>query len=215
MRFNKTQTRIVIGALLIAVLMGLFPPWNYVAQRINLTISIPLGYSLIFHPPKYGATIDLARLLIQWFLVIFIGAFLLFASRDGGELAKMRDWIKSRLNGQNDNVAINYKTPKPIQTVKIEQVPVEQPQRIKWLVWIMMFFGCLIGGNIGMIREADSPTQALRQMQYSVMFLGYIGALIGYLLNTGINMLTEKESWRLFWGAISILVMLIVLGSTS
>ncbi len=58
------------------ILCGLFPPWQYTADRngeYGFHSSKPAGYSLIFHPPKpqdngaaFGVKIDFGRLLLEW-----------------------------------------------------------------------------------------------------------------------------------------------------
>jgi hypothetical protein len=45
---HKTQQLVVLAGLLIVVVMGIFPPWNYVDEG---KVGRPMGYAPIWKPP--------------------------------------------------------------------------------------------------------------------------------------------------------------------
>lgn len=78
--------RIVILGVVLFVLMGLFPPWIYIAAiPRGGPVEKPAGYYLLFDPPApeksgpiWGVRVDVVRLLVQWAVVgAFTGAFFL------------------------------------------------------------------------------------------------------------------------------------------
>ena len=73
------EMRIVIAALVIEILMGLFPPWRVLVPGEGLSISI--GYHPIFLPPNPIANIDLVRLFVQWVIVGLIAAIVIIVVR--------------------------------------------------------------------------------------------------------------------------------------
>ena len=78
---------VVFVGIVIMVIMGLWPPWKEKYSMgltgINIHSENPIGYYFIFKPPhkniRYSYTIDLSRLLIQWFIVILIIGFIVWA----------------------------------------------------------------------------------------------------------------------------------------
>ncbi len=77
--------RILISAVIIFCLIGLFPPWIYTVNPPGAGLTTkPAGYSVLFSPPppersgpRYGVEIDLPRLLIQWaILIVAIGGYI-------------------------------------------------------------------------------------------------------------------------------------------
>jgi hypothetical protein len=86
---SNAEKKVVIGALFVFVLMGLFPPWMRERVQDNThgygTATAPTvlvvfqdsgGYSLIFLAPSEhgGHRIDLPRLIVQWFVVAGLAA---------------------------------------------------------------------------------------------------------------------------------------------
>jgi len=82
---TSTQRRFVYGALLVMLLMGLYPPWSVTYDRVGTHMRRPAGYALITVPPPaviedsqgaldgpaVGVALDWSRLLLQWVLVGF------------------------------------------------------------------------------------------------------------------------------------------------
>lgn len=91
----RGERRLVLaGGLVLIVLTGLFPPWEYTfsgaAGGAPITSSRPARYAPIFFPPKpadkslvHGVRLDLRRLFVQWVLVASItGALMALRKRD-------------------------------------------------------------------------------------------------------------------------------------
>lgn len=81
MQLNLAQRSIVLVSIVIIALMGIAPPWVYTYSRENTYSEEPAGYGLIVSPPPrkaeyatHGIRIDTSRLLIQWVVVLAIGA---------------------------------------------------------------------------------------------------------------------------------------------
>lgn len=75
---------VVFVGMVIMVIMGLWPPWKEIFNWLNIHNEKPVGYYFILEPPEpksraISFTIDLPRLLIQWFLVILIVGFIVWA----------------------------------------------------------------------------------------------------------------------------------------
>jgi ribosomal protein L40E len=80
----KKQLTVVVLGILVTILMGLFPPWNYTIDIQSIHFERPADYAFILSPPVppssidtqyskiYGLHLDVIRLSIQWLLVIFI-----------------------------------------------------------------------------------------------------------------------------------------------
>ena len=71
---TEKQKKVIIVGIIIIMFMGLFPPWAYFLKTEKGELKSPVGYGLIFSPPKYaGGTarvnIDISRLIIQWVVV--------------------------------------------------------------------------------------------------------------------------------------------------
>ena len=78
---NTLQRRIIITALVVLILMLLFPPWtdSFDAgnQYNHFTYSKPIGYAFIATPPSPSRNlgsirVDLSRLAIQIVVIILI-----------------------------------------------------------------------------------------------------------------------------------------------
>jgi hypothetical protein len=71
---NKKQKNVVLVGILIIVLMGLVPPWNFRIGGGERYIERPAPYGFIFSPPSYSgyvARVEIRRLLVQWVVVVF------------------------------------------------------------------------------------------------------------------------------------------------
>lgn len=91
------QNVAVAAGLLVAVLMGLYPPWSYVIVMRDVRLVIPAGYSSIGTPPPRPARpgnveswppfhfpqVDITRLVVQWAVVAFgtAGAWILLRAK--------------------------------------------------------------------------------------------------------------------------------------
>jgi hypothetical protein len=79
------KTKLIFGALVVFILTGLFPPWQYTTDKDSVNghdfippgqgvhSRKPAGYSLIFSPPANpdgsagnGVQIDFGRLFLEW-----------------------------------------------------------------------------------------------------------------------------------------------------
>ena len=92
LKMNTSKQRIifivVFVGIVIMVIMGLWPPWKEIFNVAtlggrNIHSEKPAGYYFILGPPDpenlaISFTIDLPRLLIQWFLVILIVGFIVW-----------------------------------------------------------------------------------------------------------------------------------------
>ena len=89
---NKPQKVVLTVGAIIAIFMGLFPPWAYTFDYQSTSSAKPAGYSLILSPPDpednmptFGVRLDSNRLFIQWIVVAFAtgaGIALLHKRRD-------------------------------------------------------------------------------------------------------------------------------------
>lgn len=88
---NKSQKLVLTIGAVIAILMGLFPPWSYTSYFQFVGQSNPAGYSFIFRPPSpqtdkpfAGVELDSNRLIVQWIIVaIAISVVLALLHRKG------------------------------------------------------------------------------------------------------------------------------------
>lgn len=95
---NGKQRIVLLAAILIMALMGLFPPWVQTVNVKGLKIEQPGSYNLIFNPPApdptlfsgnwknlIGVHLDVSRLLIQWSVVLILAcAICLFIEQECG-----------------------------------------------------------------------------------------------------------------------------------
>jgi hypothetical protein len=95
---NDRQTKTVWAGVVIIVLMGLFPPWNYTFDRPQIHSAKPAAYAPIYLPPQpehdsvgCGVSIDFSRLMIQLVLVVIIVAALAIKFKDKAETAASFD----------------------------------------------------------------------------------------------------------------------------
>ncbi len=79
MSINEKQRQIIIAGLVVATLMGLFPPWTATFKAKNIYSEKPAEYGLIFAPPAkgeksfaHGLYLDITRLSIQWVVVLLV-----------------------------------------------------------------------------------------------------------------------------------------------
>ena len=89
MTLNQKQVRILIGAAVIFVAMGLFPPWTFTLHWASVHREKPAGYALIAWPPKpgrydpeYGVRLDIRRLFVQWLVLVAATSGLLLLTRE-------------------------------------------------------------------------------------------------------------------------------------
>lgn len=71
---NDRQRKILIGVAALIGLMLLYPPFQIMGRG--------LGYSWIFSPPNYAATINAGQLIVQWVAVALIGGIAFFLSKE-------------------------------------------------------------------------------------------------------------------------------------
>lgn len=85
----KQKICLWIGIAVI-VLMGLFPPWVFQVKSTYVNELVDAGYAFITNPPHYlfrgdikiGASIELARLAVQWAIVAVITGGLIVTLAD-------------------------------------------------------------------------------------------------------------------------------------
>ena len=87
---NHKQKIVIWIAISIITIMGLFPPW--VKTISNVSEEKPAGYSLIFAPRDVykmgsgpGIHLDVARLLVQWAMVILVAGGIILVFKDRRE----------------------------------------------------------------------------------------------------------------------------------
>lgn len=90
MTFNRKQQKVMFASVVVFILMGLCPPWTYTLHAQSVSRERPAGYALMFAPPApevaapaYGVRLDVARLVLQWFLLIVATGAALIAVKDG------------------------------------------------------------------------------------------------------------------------------------
>lgn len=66
----NTRKTVVIVAVIIIALMGLFPPWWYTNGVLAGNRSA--GYAWLFTPPSSYTVPDVLRLLVQWAIVAIL-----------------------------------------------------------------------------------------------------------------------------------------------
>jgi hypothetical protein len=80
---NKRQRNILFVASAVIILIVLFPPFHV---NYSPEIEIHMGYSFLFHPPKFQdtlvSTVDIQMLLIQLAAVILIGGMHWYIMKD-------------------------------------------------------------------------------------------------------------------------------------
>lgn len=87
------RRKIIISiALVVIIMMGVFPPWVEKFSVRDFQLERPIGYGFISSPPettnnKYSLSIDFSRLFLQWGVVILMIGLCIFLSRKWG-----RDW---------------------------------------------------------------------------------------------------------------------------
>ncbi len=80
-----------MSVVVVAILMGLFPPWTYTFKAKTAYSKEPAGYGFILAPPKkksqggaHGIELDVTRLSVQWIIVLMatgLGVFLTSATK--------------------------------------------------------------------------------------------------------------------------------------
>ena len=85
---ENMRKKIISVAVVIIILMGVFPPWVEKFKMKDFQLERPLGYAFIFSPPEttnnaYGLSIDFSRLFLQWGIVILVASLFIFLSRKG------------------------------------------------------------------------------------------------------------------------------------
>jgi hypothetical protein len=124
---RNSQLKVIYAGLIIVVLMGLFPPWNYtfISPRGGYGQSErSAGYHPIFYPPPpevenwpvYGVRIDFVRLLIQWIIVgLLTGGLVLFLRERKSPLglisAGQSESLPQEKSQQNNPLAPKKPTP--------------------------------------------------------------------------------------------------------
>lgn len=95
MSFNRNQKTVVVLALAIIFIMGIYPPWERIVKIDNFYSIRSIGYHFLFMPPeerhrRYNVTVDLQRLFLQWFLVVVAGtSVIVFFGR--GNVSRRKD----------------------------------------------------------------------------------------------------------------------------
>jgi hypothetical protein len=96
---NKSQKLILTIGAIIAIVMGLIPPWSYTLNFQSASRSKPAGYFAIVSPPQpeqnhpaYGVRLDSNRLVIQWVVIaIAIGVGLALLRKKNNSQPSDRD----------------------------------------------------------------------------------------------------------------------------
>ena len=95
MSFNRNQKTVVVLALAIIFIMGIYPPWERIVKIDNFYSIRSIGYHFLFMPPeerhrRYNVTVDLQRLYLQGFLVVVAGtSVIVFFGR--GNVSRRKD----------------------------------------------------------------------------------------------------------------------------
>ena len=73
---NRAQKVVLTLGAVVAIAMGLIPPWSHTFDFQSTSQSKPAGYSLILSPPQperkspyFGVRLDSSRLVLQWVVV--------------------------------------------------------------------------------------------------------------------------------------------------
>ena len=79
---HDKQRYIIIGAMVVIVVMLLFPPFQF---RHYSGTMWNLGYSFLFQPPMYGsipASVNIAMLVVQWLVIAGVASALWWLLKD-------------------------------------------------------------------------------------------------------------------------------------
>lgn len=92
----KPRRILVIWAtILMLVGLGLYPPWITVWGSVG-QMRRTAGYHLLFNPPSEEALqMDVARLLLEWVLVLALASGFLWAAPPKGSVRRLCPWIKT------------------------------------------------------------------------------------------------------------------------
>lgn len=92
---NRRQKIVLWIGIAVIVVMGVFPPWLYTTTGNGLNSKKNAGYSCILFPPppkgvglRYGISLDVSRLCVQWAIVVVITAGLIVAFKDNKDEQK-------------------------------------------------------------------------------------------------------------------------------
>ena len=70
---NTTQRYVLIIAIIIIVLMGIYPPFYF---RTYNGVLLNLGYGFVLNPPKVGdgfaGSVNVQLLMVQWLGVVIV-----------------------------------------------------------------------------------------------------------------------------------------------
>lgn len=94
---NERQRKVVGWGVILAVIAGLYVPWNYTTSVPNAQPTLkPAGYSFLFDPPApehkgwefSGVRLDVGRLLIEWGVIALVATVMVLnlQSSDGAAL---------------------------------------------------------------------------------------------------------------------------------
>ena len=86
---NKMQKIVFLIGILVFVLMGLYPPWIYRIDSLNIHQDTDFGYHFITNAPRKSAPpyagssiINIRRLCVQWSLVAVVTCGLVVTLKD-------------------------------------------------------------------------------------------------------------------------------------
>jgi hypothetical protein len=92
---NKKQKKVIWIALIIFILMGLFPPWvsmceigSGIGDYSGVSVYRSSDYSFILSPPRKSAWIDLSRLIPQWLMLSVLTTWMVYIRNDQNLKAK-------------------------------------------------------------------------------------------------------------------------------
>jgi hypothetical protein len=136
MAMNTKQQMVLLGGIVFALAIGLFPPWKvvYVGFGAPTSIERPLGHYLIIRPPttgnvteKYseftyhdervGIRLDVGRLLVSWVLVVLLTGGLIVILQDGTVI-----WAKKKVRRKEAHVMKTHMSYKEMETDELLRI---------------------------------------------------------------------------------------------
>ena len=136
---NDRQRKVLLWAVVAAVVAGLFPPWCHTFDARGVHSRKPAGYYFIFDSPRseggapFGVSLDMPRLFLEWGIIALVAAIpLLIPQRPKGNSPKA--------SGKGEQ---KPQTPPPREPMKKESV-VDERRPLYTYVEPMPDFGRLL-----------------------------------------------------------------------
>lgn len=112
MRINQSQQLVILIAIIVAILAGLFPPWVRLGQEYGLSSrEFTQGGNVIFSPPSVCYVIDYRMLLVELFVIALAaaGGMILLSKSEEPVMDKLRAWLSKQFSSNKQGAKWWYK----------------------------------------------------------------------------------------------------------